>query len=80
MPAIRFHREIGVTFSCSSVPFSFSRTMAIEERTAVIIIRISASTPGIIKSLLSSLGLNQMRIRMSMPGAAAPRATASSAP
>ena len=37
LPRISSHRRSGVTFSCSSVPSSFSRTMPIADRLVVII-------------------------------------------
>ena len=42
-------RVIGVTFSCSSVPSSFSRTTAIDDRFVVITSSSSATMPGIMK-------------------------------
>ena len=48
-PTINSHRRSGVTFNCSSVPSSFSRTMAIAARFAVTRSSRSASTPGIMK-------------------------------
>ena len=60
-------RRSGVTFSCSSVPSSFSRTIAMAARLAVTTRSTSARTPGIMKCRLSSCGLNQMRILASIP-------------
>ena len=54
-------RASGVTFSCSSVPSSFSRTIAIADRLVVITSSSSATMPGIMKSRLSRSGLNQTR-------------------
>ena len=39
-------RASGVTFSCSSVPSSFSRTIAIADRLVVITSSSSATMPG----------------------------------
>ena len=64
-------RRSGVTFSCSSVPSSFSRTMPIDDRFVVTTRSSSARTPGIMKSRLSSRGLNQTRTRGSIPPALA---------
>ena len=48
------HALSGVTFSCSSVPSSRSRTIAIDDRLVVTTSSSSATTPGIMKSRLSS--------------------------
>ena len=61
LPMISSTRVSGVTFNCSSVPSSFSRTMPIDDRFVVITSSNSATMPGIMKSRLSSLGLNQTR-------------------
>ena len=57
LPTVSSHRFSGVTLSCSSVPSSFSRTMAIDPRTVVMTISSSASTPGTMKC-----GLEQLRV------------------
>ena len=64
-------RAIGVTFSCSSVPISFSRTIAIDERLVVTTSSTSARMPGIMKCRLSSCGLNQTRTSAPISGVAA---------
>ncbi len=51
------HRASGVTLNCSSVPISFSRTIAIAERLVVTTSSRSATIPGIMKSRLSSRGI-----------------------
>ena len=77
LPVISSQRASGVTLSCSSVPISFSRTIAIADRLVVITSSRSATMPGIMKSRLISRGLNQMRISgctsppTGIPGAAA---------
>ena len=65
---ISSQRRKGVTFNCSSVPTSFSRTIAIAARLAVTTSSTSARTPGIMKCRLTSCGLNQTRMRASIPG------------
>jgi hypothetical protein len=67
LPTISSHRRNGVTFNCSSVPSSFSRTTAIAARFAVTSSSTSANTPGIMKNRLSSCGLNHTRMRASIP-------------
>ena len=62
LPVISSQRASGVTLSCSSVPISFSRTIAIADRFVVITSSSSATMPGIMKSRLSRRGLNQTRI------------------
>ena len=65
------HLASGVTFNCSSVPTSFSRTMAIADRFVVTTSSNSATMPGIMKSRLSSSGLNQTRSSSETSGVAA---------
>ncbi len=48
-PTVNSQRLSGVTLSCSSVPSSFSRTMAMDPSTVVTSISSSASTPGTMK-------------------------------
>ena len=57
LPMMSCRGVMGVTMSCSSVPSSFSLTMASEVRMVVMIMRIIASTPGTMKFLLASVGL-----------------------
>ena len=80
LPTINSQRAIGVTFSCSSVPSSFSRTIAIDDRLVVTTSSSNARMPGIMKSRLSSCGLNQTRTSAETRGgpAAGPDAAASS--
>ena len=54
-------RASGVTLSCSSVPSSFSRTIAIADMFVVTTSRSKATMPGIMKSRLTRSGLNQTR-------------------
>ena len=61
LPTISSERASGVTLSCSSVPSSFSRTIAIDDRFVVTTSSSSARMPGIMKSRLSRPGLNQTR-------------------
>ncbi len=53
------NRPRGVTLSCSRVPTSFSRTMAIDDRFVVTTNRSSATIPGSMKYRLSRRELNQ---------------------
>ena len=70
------HRASGVTFNCSSVPSSFSRTIAIADRLVVITSSSSATMPGIMKSRLSRSGLNQTRTSARDQAVPAPAAEA----
>ena len=74
LPTISSQRASGVTFSCSSVPSSFSRTIAIDDRFVVTTSSSSARMPGIMKSRLSSCGLNQTRTSASIERRAGGRA------
>ena len=49
LPMISSSRPSGVTFSCSSVPISRSRTMAIDDRFDVTTSSSSAKIPGSMK-------------------------------
>ena len=48
-PSINSTGRMGVTINCSIVPISFSLTIAREVRRIVVIIRITATTPGRLK-------------------------------
>ena len=78
LPTISSHRASGVTFNCSSVPTSFSRTIAMALRLVVTTSSSSATIPGIMKSRLSSRGLNQTRISTDTGGTTRPPVPAAS--
>ena len=66
LPTISSQRASGVTLSCSSVPTSRSRTMAMADRLVVTTSSSSATMPGTMKSRLSSRGLNHTRMSASI--------------
>jgi len=57
---------MGVTISCSIVPTSFSRMIAMEVKSSEMIMIRTATIPGTKKSRLSRFGLYQVRTRASM--------------
>ena len=62
MPSIISIAVTGVEMSCSIVPRSHSRAMVSEVRNAPMTDMTSASTPGMMKALLSRFSLYQVRV------------------
>jgi len=65
-PRISSEGRSGVTMSCSIVPASFSRMMAIDVSRSDISMMTKATMPGTKKYWLSMFGLYQVRMRASM--------------
>ena len=68
LPTTSSHGRMGVTMSCSIVPRSRSRTIAVAVRMEVMANRIMPITPGIMKYELTRSGLYQTRVRTSSGG------------
>lgn len=67
-PSIRLDLPMGVTMSCSGVPRSRSRTMAVLVMRVMVMVSNTPTMPGTMNTALFCAGLYQGRTRISTGG------------